>query len=424
MAEILTRTYTYTGKSSWTAGESAVALSSFEKSGDTRPITQILSISASWYRYHDTSSTVVHGAELVFSGGTTLKSNGVTQRKDQGIFKIESSFMDMPDAADWVEANITLRTTLTNKLDHVYWRATTAQPMVLTITYLSSEFKPYITNAKLYRANSLGAAADDGTYLSFTAKLSVEKLGTGGSGTFKIYSGDSASSASTLVYTKTGISGSTSGVTVSAAPISGVTIGSGVKKWYRMEFAYTATTESGVSSTETVSTAFLISNVFTNVHLAGKKKGGVAFGKYSASTDDTPMFECNYPAYFYGGIAQIGNAWTNLTPTTGTTPGDYGGGALRCRAIGDKRIIDGSINVQPGSDTIVLATLPSGYTPAKAVYAINACSGSRVARIAIGGTGETNAGKLCLSWVKNLSDGASYTAASIWVQCSIEYWVG
>ena len=321
MAEILTRTYTYTGKSSWTAGESAVALSSFAVTGDKRPITQILSISASWYRYHDTSSTVVHGAELVFSGGTTLKSNGVTQRKDQGIFKIESSFMDMPDAADWVEANITLRTTLTNKLDHVYWRATTAQPMVLTITYLSSEFKPYITNAKLYRANSLGAAADDGTYLSFTAKLSVEKLGTGGSGTFKIYSGDSASSASTLVYTKTGISGSTSGVTVSAAPISGVTIGSGVKKWYRMEFAYTATTESGVSSTETVSTAFLISNVFTNVHLAGKKKGGVAFGKYSASTDDTPMFECNYPAYFYGGIAQIGNGSGSLLELMGIQTG-------------------------------------------------------------------------------------------------------
>ena len=50
MAEILTRTYTYTGKSSWTAGESAVALSSFTVSGDKRPITQILSISASWYR--------------------------------------------------------------------------------------------------------------------------------------------------------------------------------------------------------------------------------------------------------------------------------------------------------------------------------------------------------------------------------------
>lgn len=423
MAEILTRTYTYTGKSSWTAGESAVALSSFEKSGDTRPITQILSISASWYRYHKTSSTVVHAAELAFSDGTTLKSNGVSKRGDEGVFKIESSFMDMPGAADWVESNITLRTTLSTKLTSVYWRATAAQPMVLTITYTSSEFKPYITDAKLYRANSLGAAADDGTYLSFKATLALEKLGTDGSGTFRIYSGDSANATTTQVYSRS-VSGSTSGVTVSAAPISGLTVGSGVKKWFRMEFAYTATTESGVSSTETASATFLIGNVFTNVHLAGVSTGGVCFGGYSSATEGVPKFECYYPAYLKGGIAQIGNAWTNLTPTTGTTPGDYGGGALRCRAIGDKRIVEGSINVQPGSDTIVLATLPSGYTPAKAVYAINACSGSRVARIAIGGTGETNAGKLCLSWVKNLSDGASYTAASIWVQCSIEYWVG
>lgn len=94
MAEILTKTYTYTGQSGWKSGESSVALSSFSKSGNGQPITQILSISASWYRYHDTSSTVVHAAELVFSNGTTLKSNGVTKRGDQGKFNIESSFMD------------------------------------------------------------------------------------------------------------------------------------------------------------------------------------------------------------------------------------------------------------------------------------------------------------------------------------------
>ena len=320
MAEILTRTYTYTGKSSWTAGESAVALSSFTVSGDTRPITQILSISASWYRYHDTSSTVVHGAELVFSGGTTLKSNGVSKRGDKETHKIESSFMDMPDASTWKEANITLRTTLSTKLTSVFWHATAAQPMVLTITYLSSEFKPYITDAKLYRANSLGAAADDGTNLSFRATLALEKLGTGGSGTFKIYSGDSADATTTQVYSRS-VSGSTSGVTVSAAPISGLTVGSGVKKWFRMEFAYTATTESGVSSTETASATFLIGNVFTNVHLAGVSTGGVCFGGYSSATEGVPKFECYYPAYLKGGIAQIGDGSGNLLELLGVEHG-------------------------------------------------------------------------------------------------------
>lgn len=320
MAEILTRTYTYTGQSDWKSGESAVKLSSFAVTGDKRPITQILSISASWYRKHNTSSTVVHAAELVFSGGTTLKSNGVSKRKDGGTFKIESSFMDMPGAAAWKESDITLRTTLSTKLDHVYWRATTTQPMVLTITYVSSEFKPNITNAKLYRANSLGAAADDGTYLSFTATLVLEKLGTSGSGTFRIYSGDSADATTTQVYSSS-VSGSTSGNTVSAAPISGLTVGSGEKKWFRMEFSYTALTDSGASSTETVSATFLIGNVFTNVHLAGVSTGGVRFGGYSTAGDGTPKFECDYPAYLYGGIAQIGNGSGSLLELMGVEHG-------------------------------------------------------------------------------------------------------
>ena len=320
MAEILTRTYTYTGKSSWTAGKSAVTLSQFTVSGDTRPITQIMSISASWWRYQDTSSTVTHAAELAFADGSVLKSNSVSHRGDGDIFQVDASFMDMPGAAAWVEANITLRTTLTNKLDHVYWRATASQPMVLTITYNSSEFKPNITNAKLYRANSLGAAADDGTYLSFTAKLTVEKLGTSGSGTFKIYSGGSADATTTRVYSSS-VSGSTSGKTVSAAPISGLTVGSGEKKGFRMEFSYTALTDSGASSTETVSATFLIGNVFTNVHLAGVSTGGVRFGGYSTAGEGTPKFECDYPAYLYGGIAQIGNGSGSLLELMGVQTG-------------------------------------------------------------------------------------------------------
>lgn len=322
MAEILTRTYTYTGKSGWTAGASSVPLSSFAVSGDTRPITQILSIGASWYRYHDTSSTVAHTAELAFASGAVLKSNAVSQRGDGGIFRIEASFTTMPDAADWVESGITLRTTLSTKESHVYWRATAEQPMVLTITYASSEFKPSISAAKLYRANSLGAAADDGTYLTFTATLAVDKTGTGGSGAFTIYTGDSAATATEQVYSKSGIAVSTGGVAVSQAPLSGVSIGSGEKKWYRMEFSYTALTETGVSSTETVAVAFLIGNVFTNVHLAGASTGGVRFGGYSTATEDNPKFECDYPAYLYGGIAQIGDGSGDLLALIGVQHGN------------------------------------------------------------------------------------------------------
>ena len=315
MAEILTRTYTYTGKSSWTAGESSVSLSSFAKSGSTRPITKLLSISASWYRKQVTSSTVTHTAELVV-GGTTYISSAQSCHGDGKTFKIETSFVDMPPS--WSESSITFNTKLSTKQAQVYWIATSSQPMTLTITYLSSEFKPSITDAKIYRAGSTGAASDSGTYLTFTARLAVEKTGSGGSGILRIYSGSSASSASTSVYTKTGISGSTSGVTVSGPAFA--TLASGSKKWYRMEFSYTATAN-GISSTETVSAAFLVGSVFTNVHLAGVSTGGVRFGGYSTAALNAPKFECDYPAYFYGGIAQIGDGSGDLLALIGVQHG-------------------------------------------------------------------------------------------------------
>lgn len=165
----------------------------------------------------------------------------------------------------------------------------------------------------------------------------------------------------------------------------------------------------------------VVGMAYVPFHIPGNNSG-IAFGMYSNSTENNQRMECAYPAYLYGGIEQIGDDWVELTPATGTTPAEFGGGALRCRAIEKKRIIAGSIQVTPGSETVVLATLPNGYTPTSGVFSLNACTGARVARIAIGGKGEANEGKLGLSWVRNLSDGALYTS-SVWVQCSIEYWV-
>ena len=52
-----------------------------------------------------------------------------------------------------------------------------------------------------------------------------------------------------------------------------------------------------------------IPRAFANVHLSGCATGGVAFGKFSASAQNAPRFECVYPATFYGGI-------TNLIPVS------------------------------------------------------------------------------------------------------------
>lgn len=397
MAEILTRTYTYTGKSGWTAGASSVPLSSFAVSGDTRPITQILSIGASWYRYHDTSSTVAHTAELAFASGAVLKSNAVSQRGDGDIFRIDVIFTTMPAAADWVESGMTLRTTLSTKEEHVFWTATAERPMVVTITYTSSEFKPSISAAKLYRANSLGAAADDGTYLTFTATLAVEKTGTSGSGVFTIYSGDSPATATTQVYRKSGIAGSAGGVVVSQAPISGVSVGSGEKKWYRMEFSYTALTETGASSTEAVAVAFLIGNVFTNVHLAGASTGGVRFGGYSTATEDNPKFECDYPAYLYGGIAQIGDGSGDLLASMGIQTGSSEAQSVASSGTATVDVTFGKAYASPPLVVANIVSTSTSYYLGRCNVAIQSVTTTGfTARIANGGSSAVSFG---FNWI-------------------------
>ena len=146
---------------------------------------------------------------------------------------------------------------------------------------------------------------------------------------------------------------------MSQAPISGVSIGSGEKKWYRMEFSYTALTETGASSTEAVAVAFLIGNVFTNVHLAGASTGGVRFGGYSTATEDNPKFECDYPAYLYGGIAQIGDGSGDLLASMGVKTGSS---AAQSVASSGTATVDVTFGKAYASPPLVVANIVSTST--------------------------------------------------------------
>lgn len=159
---------------------------------------------------------------------------------------------------------------------------------------------------------------------------------------------------------------------------------------------------------------------------------GVAVGMPPSGSLSDRRFEVaeNYNIYLNGEIKRIGKGWTDLTTSkyllSGTSPASLGGGVLRCRKIEDRCIIAGSVLIKPGANsTVAIARLPDGYTPSSGVFSINACYGSRIARIVVGGKadGGDNVGCLCLSWVKNLTDGTNYSSSEIWVQCSIEYWV-
>ena len=51
---------------------------------------------------------------------------------------------------------------------------------------------------------------------------------------------------------------------------------------------------------ETVSAFSDIARAFANVHMSGWATGGIAFGKFSAATENNPLFECGFPIVLTG----------------------------------------------------------------------------------------------------------------------------
>jgi len=169
---------------------------------------------------------------------------------------------------------------------------------------------------------------------------------------------------------------------------------------------------------ETATAQITVDRAFANLHLSGKTSGGVAFGRFSTAQQGVPKFECDYPAYLYGGVSELGMDWLPLTPASGVTSPNsnlYGGGALCVAKVGPHVFIRGSVMAKSGA---LLTTLPSGYYPTDGNrYKLAACGGSRVARLYVNG-----AGQLHLEWVRNMSDGNAYTTA-VWVDCNFDYWI-
>ena len=169
---------------------------------------------------------------------------------------------------------------------------------------------------------------------------------------------------------------------------------------------------------ETTSAYGSIPRAFANIHLAGSTTGGVAFGKFSSSTEGNPKFECEFPALFNGGIEEVNINWQTLTVASGiTTPysAKYGGGALKCGKVGKHVYITGSIQGKSGA---TITTLPEGFRPTDGnKYFLKACSGARIARIMV-----NTAGVMSVEWLRLIKDATEYTTA-IWIDCNIDFWI-
>lgn len=66
-----------------------------------------------------------------------------------------------------------------------------------------------------------------------------------------------------------------------------------------------------------------VEHAFANLHLSGASTGGVCFGGFCKSAENNPMFECYYPAYFYGGIEGIKSAQCGTTELIAVNKASY-----------------------------------------------------------------------------------------------------
>lgn len=69
---------------------------------------------------------------------------------------------------------------------------------------------------------------------------------------------------------------------------------------------------------ESTTSTIEVSRSFANVHISGASTGGVCFGSFSKSTEGNPLFECYYPARFFGGIHGVSNYQEGEVKTGGT----------------------------------------------------------------------------------------------------------
>ena len=88
--------------------------------------------------------------------------------------------------------------------------------------------------------------------------------------------------------------------TISGRPTSGVPMDAD----YKVKVTFGDQYEMGEAE-------WTVMRCFANLHLSGDQNGGVCIGGFCGHYEDDngntlPRFECHYPAYFYGGIAQGG----------------------------------------------------------------------------------------------------------------------
>ena len=131
---------------------------------------------------------------------------------------------------------------------------------------------------------------------------------------------------------------------------------------------------------ETASAMCVVDRAFANLHLSGQSTGGVAIGKFSAATYGNPLFECEFPAVFGGGINKGAVEIVNITTINSNFKVYRTGEYPRIIRFGNVVFLEGclspskSLTMSSTSNQYTMITIPAGYRPSREMIFV--CHGS------------------------------------------------
>ena len=131
---------------------------------------------------------------------------------------------------------------------------------------------------------------------------------------------------------------------------------------------------------ETASATCVVDRAFANLHLSGQSTGGVAIGKFSAATYGNPLFECEFPAVFGGGINKGAVEIVNITTINSNFKLYRTGEYPRIIRFGNVVFLEGclspskSLTMSSTSNQYTMITIPTGYRPSREMIFV--CHGS------------------------------------------------
>ena len=162
------------------------------------------------------------------------------------------------------------------------------------LVLLSHRWSPAVS-LSIQRGLANGTASDEGERLLLTAQLWKTSYADVSSMACRLYyaSGAVPTTASSYVDLTSSISALLAGVTNNVSLVTQI-FSNGVDWYFMLWFG---------DAYEGASAAASASRAFANIHLSGASTGGVAFGRFSSSSEGNPKLESEFPFFAYGGIA-------------------------------------------------------------------------------------------------------------------------